>query len=66
MLIRRCSILSGKESERDLPITEDQYRRFESGHGHVQEIFPDLSPGDREFLVTGTTEEEWDTLFKED
>ena len=66
MLIRRISILSGAETSRELPITPEQLALFESGQGLVQDIFPELSPGDREFLMTGTTEAEWDQYFKED
>lgn len=33
---------------------------------HVQNAFSFLSTADREFLMTGTTQEEWDELFSEE
>jgi hypothetical protein len=32
----------------------------------IQDAFPDLSPDDREFLMTGITPEEWDSLDYDD
>ena len=31
--------------------------------GLIQDAFPFLSPGEREFLMTGITPEEWDSIF---
>ena len=36
------------------------------GHWLIQEALPGLSMGEREFLMSGTTPEEWDELFDED
>lgn len=35
------------------------------GHGreHMQNIFPQLNAEQREFLMTGSTQQEWDELF---
>ena len=33
------------------------------GHWLIQEALPGLTMGEREFLMTGTTPEEWDELF---
>jgi hypothetical protein len=30
----------------------------------IQEIFPNLNPGDREFIKSGISSDEWDELFK--
>jgi len=32
----------------------------------VQDAFPSLTPVQREFIMTGTTEEEWDEMFPKD
>jgi hypothetical protein len=53
-------MISGKENTLDLNITEEQLTRYNAGDGLIQNIFPDLTPGEREFLMTGITEEEWD------
>ena len=33
---------------------------------HVQDAFPDLTPDQREFLLTGVTPDEWDEIFPEE
>lgn len=45
----------------DLPITEEQLKRWENGE-LIQKVFPELSASDREFLMTGCTDEEWDKI----
>lgn len=61
MLITRTSIISGKITEMDLPITEDQIIRWKQGE-LIQNVFPELTPDEREFFMTGITSEEWDAL----
>lgn len=36
---------------------------WKSGKLLIQEAFPEISPSAREFLVSGTTAEEWDNIF---
>jgi len=33
---------------------------------HIQDAMPDLSAGDREFLISGTSPEGWKELFSND
>jgi len=66
MLVRRKSGLTGKVHEMDLPITQEQLDRWYSGKGMIQHIFPDLTPDQREFIMTGATQQEWDEHFGED
>jgi len=66
MLITRTSHLSGKTTERDLDITEEQLQRYLNGEGLIQTVFPNLSASDREFIMTGITDEEWDEAFLDD
>jgi hypothetical protein len=62
LLVRRRSMLSGKEHVRDIPVTEEQLKAWQGGM-LIQNAMPDLSPDDREFLMTGSTPEEWDAAF---
>jgi len=67
MLIVRKSPLTGKIHELDLPVTQEELDEFNSPQGRlVQDIWPDLTPGEREFIMTGITDEEWDAAFGED
>ena len=65
MLITRTSLLSGKTSSREVPVTEAQINLWQGGM-LIQNAMPNLSPEDREFIKTGITPEEWDTTFKEE
>lgn len=66
MLISRVSPWNHKTNERDLPITEEQWQRWLNREAFIQDIFPNLSVGDREFILTGYTEQDWEELFPED
>ncbi|MDE2426302.1 MAG: hypothetical protein KGO96_10400 [Elusimicrobia bacterium] len=62
MKITRKSPHSGITQTRDLPITPEQWRHYQRGE-LIQRCFPNLSDGDREFILTGYTEEDWDAIF---
>lgn len=52
----------GKEYE--LEITQAQLDEFQSpNRRHIQDIFPDLSPGMRELLISGMCPDCWDDIF---
>ena len=56
------SKISGKFHTRDLPITKDQIDRWSAGE-LIQDVMPELSASDREFLISGSTDKEWkDTI----
>jgi hypothetical protein len=40
----------------------DAYVKWQTG-SLVQDAFPSLSAGEREFLMTGCNDEEWDQMF---
>ena len=66
MLITRTSPLTGKANVMDLDVTWDQMNEFASEKRRlVQQIFPNLSQSEREFLKTGYTQEDWDTMFND-
>lgn len=65
MIVTRKSILTGIQRSIDLPITDEQVRRWNAREGYIQEIFSNLSADEREFIMTGITAEEWDDTFKE-
>lgn len=62
MIVTRTSIMSGKAHQMDLPITQAQIAAYNRGT-LVQDAFPNLSPEEREFLMTGVTPEEWHSVF---
>lgn len=62
MRITRTSIVSGKTHTLDIAITEEQLLRWRGGE-LIQNVCPHLPSHDREFLINGTTKEEWEELF---
>ncbi len=65
MEITRKSRATGKTHTLDLPITQAQVDKYNSG-AFVQDAFPNLTADQREFIISGTTAEEWDELFGEE
>lgn len=66
MKITKVSMLSGKLRSKELDITPQAWRDHCVNKTHVQVAFPNLSASEREFLITGATDEEWDSMFLED
>lgn len=63
MEITRTSSLTGVERTKDLNISPIQLTLWKNGM-LAQRAFPQLSPEDREFIISGCTKEEWDEAFK--
>lgn len=66
MKITRRSPLTGKLNEMDLDITQEQMNRFDLPRDQrepIQDIFPNLTDSEREFLLTGYTDEDWKAIF---
>lgn len=64
MKIAKQSALSGRYHTREIDITIEQLMQFNAGK-HIQWVCPNLSPDDREFLLTGSTPEEWAETFRD-
>lgn len=62
MIITKTSSLSGIVRTMDLPITEEQLNNFEDGMS-IKDAMPNLTPNEREFILTGVVQEEWEELF---
>ena len=62
MNITRTSMVSGVTRTLDLPVTQQQLDSYAQG-ALLQNAFPNLSADEREFLKTGITSEEWESLF---
>jgi hypothetical protein len=78
MLVKRKSMLTGIEHELDIPITQEELdsmkevqiipgliSKFTVPGKLMQNAFPHLSPSQREYLMTGSTDEEWKETFRE-
>lgn len=63
MKIIKKSSLTGAEHTMDIDVTLEQLWRIENRADLVQNIVPHLSAGEREFLISGITDEEWAAAF---
>ena len=61
MLITKTSVMTGEKNEMLLPVTNEQIERWQNGE-LIQNVFPHLSPSEREFLISGVTPEEWNVV----
>ena len=62
MKVTRKSAISGIERTFDMPITEEQLAKWKAGE-LAQNAFPQLTSDQREFIITGITQEEWEQAF---
>ena len=68
MNITKISSLTGNEHTMNINITESELWRVENRHNSmelIQDIVPNLLMEEREFLMTGITNEEWIRIFGE-
>lgn len=69
MLIKMTSKLTGQLNVMDIPLTETEFEAAMATWKRgslVQEAFPTLTKDEREFLMTGSTPEEWNEVFGEE
>lgn len=62
MLVSRRSPVTGKINEMDLPIQPIQLHLWQEGM-LIQNAMPNLTAEQREFLISGCTQEDWDKLY---
>jgi len=48
-----------------MPVTQAQLDSYYIEGKFIQEAFPNLNASDREFILTGVTDEEWEEMFME-
>lgn len=65
MQVTKRSPLSGLEHTLELPVTQEELDRHAAGE-FSQDVWPNLTDGQREFLISGITGEEWDEAFAEE
>lgn len=65
MLITRTSLLTGVTRTMDLDVTPEQIIAWQGGTV-AQVAFAHLSKDQREYIISGITQEEWDTMTPDD
>ena len=64
MKITRKSPLTGDTATKEINVTAAQILAWENGE-LAQSAFPDASPSEREFIMSGYTDFDWDEMFRE-
>ncbi len=57
-------MLTGVRRIIDMPITAEQFNNWQGGM-LIQDAMPNLTDGEREFIVSGITPKEWEKAFGE-
>ena len=68
MWITLESLVTGEENSMELDMTVEQYyewQSYEPVRRKVQEIFPNLTATERDFLITGMSPEEQEKFYSE-
>lgn len=64
MILVKQSQLTGRLNTMELDITQEQLTAWEQNPNMlIQHAFPNLSAAEREFLLTGSTNAEWNEVF---
>lgn len=66
MLITLPSQMTGVVHTKEINMTQDQYDNWLYGTDLIQDALPHLTDSEREFLITGIIDEEWDSLVPYD
>lgn len=62
MLISKRSPVTGKINTMELNVTPIQLHLWQQGM-LIQRVMPNLTAEQREFLISGCTQEDWDKLY---
>lgn len=68
MILTKKSLITGKDNTMVLSITEEEYVQgmIRRSNGElIQNVFPNMSTLEREFILTGSTEDEWNDFTEE-
>ena len=65
MKITKTSILSGITRTKEINVNQSQIDKWVAGM-LIQDAMPNVSVDEREFIMTGSTSEAWDSTFNEE
>lgn len=61
----RTSLFTRKRNTMRLPMTREEFAAWQGG-ALIQDVWPDMTADQREFLISGATPEEWEAEFPEE
>lgn len=66
MDITRKSMLTGAERTMEIDVTFEQLHQWEIEGKPIQQVMPNLTAEEREFIMTGITDDEWNEAFRDE
>lgn len=66
MKITRTSCMTNVTHSLEMDVTEEQIAAWKADGRMIQDYFPQLTPDEREFILSGITPEEWYRAFPDD
>ena len=61
MIITKTSMMTGKINTMKIEVTQKQIEQWKNGM-LIQDAMPNLTPDEREFIMSGVTSSEWKAL----
>lgn len=64
--VAMVSMFTGKRNVMELPLTQEEFQtgcNLRQQGELIQHAFPTLTPDQREFLLSGSTPQEWDAMM---
>ena len=65
MQVTRYSPVSKRRNTLEINCTEEEIAAWINSGQMIQDALPQLTPGERDFLLSGITPDEWKTLFED-
>lgn len=66
MIVTRKSKLTGTVRTRDIPVKQRDLEMYDAGYGSAADILHYLNNEDREFVMCGITNGEWNQAFSKE
>jgi hypothetical protein len=63
MIIKRKSAITGIVHKKDIPVDPNSMLEYEMGYSSIDEALPYLTNTDKEFILSGIVEGEWELAF---
>lgn len=64
MKITRKNVITGKIVSREIPVNPEDYFSWKNDLGSIEELMPYLSAEDADYIISGTTAEEWKGIMQ--
>ena len=58
-----CKVCPKCGKKNYIEMSDEQYQKYTEGSDLIQRIFPEMSPAQKEILITGICEDCWNKLF---